>query len=123
MDLFLQILYSRSSLRGEMAVRTARTFFFGFFTLLLFASLSFFPKITEAATFSLGPSSGSYPVGSTFDVQVFLDTQGKSVNAIELSLKYPADKLQLVSPSTGHSIIGVWTSQPYFNNAEGRLDL
>ncbi len=91
-----------------------------FFLLLFFALL---PKVTEGAIFSVGPSSGSYSVGSTFDVQVFLDTQKESVNAIELSLKYPPDKLQLVSPSTGRSIIGVWTSQPRFNNSEGRLDL
>lgn len=87
---------------------------------LIFFALS---NVAHAATLSLSPSSGTFSVGSTFDVSIFLDTNGKSVNALAVSLQFPADMLQVVSPSLGQSIIGVWTSAPRFDNAEGRIDL
>jgi hypothetical protein len=83
------------------------------------------PPKTQAAnaTLSLTPGNGTYMVDSTFDVSVYLDTQGQSINTIELNLRFPADKLQLVSASTGKSIIGIWTSQPKFNNQAGTVYL
>ncbi|MDP3975280.1 MAG: cohesin domain-containing protein [Candidatus Jorgensenbacteria bacterium] len=77
----------------------------------------------DAASLRLSPSAGSFTVGSTFDVSVFLDTEGESVNALEVFINFPPDKLQLVSPTTGQSIISVWTGQPRFNNATGRVEL
>ena len=50
-----------------------------------------------------------------------LDTKGKSINAMQVSLYFPSDKLQVVSPSTGKSIIGVWTVPPKFNNSAGTI--
>ena len=61
----------------------------------------------EAATLSAGPTTGTFTVGSTFDVSLFLDTEGKPVNTIAAFLSFPADKLQLVSPTTGKSIISI----------------
>ncbi|MEK7630082.1 MAG: cohesin domain-containing protein [Patescibacteria group bacterium] len=80
------------------------------------------PGIASAASLSILPPAGSFTIGSTFDVSVFLDTQGASVNAIQMSLSFPPDKLQLVSPATSKSIISVWTSQPKFNNQTGIID-
>ncbi len=94
---------------------------FGFF--LIFFLLFFLALTTQAAILTLNPNSGSFSVGSTFDLSLFLNTEGESVNAIEVGLSFPADKLQLVSPSTGKSIISVWTAQPTFNNQTGRVNL
>ncbi|MEK7464458.1 MAG: cohesin domain-containing protein [Patescibacteria group bacterium] len=92
--------------------------------LLLFLSAVFIlPGLTHAASLSLSPSAGAFAVGSTLEVSLFLDTEGESVNALEASLIFPPDKLQLVSPTTGQSIIGIWTAQPRFNNQTGRIDL
>ena len=77
----------------------------------------------HAATMSLSPSTGTFSVGSTFDVSITLDTNGKSVNALAVSLGFPPDMLQVVSPSLGQSVIGVWTAAPTFNNSKGELDL
>lgn len=78
---------------------------------------------SQAAILSLNPSSGTFIVGSTFDVSLLLDTQGKSINTIIASLGFSPDKLQLVSPTTGRSVIGLWISQPKFNNATGQVGL
>jgi hypothetical protein len=48
----------------------------------------------EAAILSLSPPTGTFVIGGTFDVSVFLNTQGESVNAISVFLRFPADKLQ-----------------------------
>lgn len=71
----------------------------------------------------LSPTSGAFTVGSTFDVQILLNTEGKSVNALDVDLRFPPDKLQLVTPKTNLSVISVWTSQPQFNNATGQVRL
>lgn len=81
------------------------------------------PNYAAAATLSASPTAGTFTVGSTFEVSIFLNSQGKAVNAVEASLSFPPDKLQLVSPSTGKSVIGVWTVQPNVNNQTGRIDL
>lgn len=83
----------------------------------------FLPSISEAATLSLSPSSGNYSIGSTFNVSVLLDTKGQAINAIEVGLSFPPDMLQVVSPSTGQSVIGVWTATPKFDNTNGRIEL
>lgn len=77
----------------------------------------------QTNSLSLHPTGGTYIVGSTFDVSVFLDTGGQYINALEVFLRYPPDKLQLVSPTAGSSIIDIWTTQPRYSNARGTVEL
>jgi len=84
-------------------------------------ALFLLPYVSSASSLSLSPSSGTFSVGSTFDVVVLLDTKGKSINAMQVSLSFPADKLQVASPSTGKSIIDVWTVPPKYNNSAGTI--
>lgn len=81
------------------------------------------PAQAATASLFLSPAGGNYQVDQTFDVSIFLNTQGNSVNAIDLSLRFPPDKLELVSSGTGQSIIGLWTSPPKYNNQTGTVDL
>lgn len=80
-------------------------------------------KLVHAASFSLSPSGGKYEVGSTFNVTILINTEGQNINAVEASLSFPPDKLQLVSPSAGNSIIGIYTIPPRVNNQIGRVDV
>lgn len=95
-----------------------RYLFFSFLFILFFL-----PKVGFASTVSLTPDSGTFSVGNTFTVSVLLDTKGKSVNALQVFLAFPPDKLQVVSPSTGSSIVDVWTVPPRYNNVTGTVDL
>ena len=90
---------------------------------LLLTFFALFPLSAFAGVLLLSPTSGTFTVGSTFDVQILLDTEGKSVNALDVDLRFPVDKLQLVSPNTSVSVISLWTSQPQFNNQTGRVRL
>lgn len=82
-----------------------------------------FPQVSEAAPVSLylGPSGGTFTVGSTFTVSLYLNTGGSSINAIEANLSFPPDKLQVVTPSAGKSLIEIWVNQPSFSNENGTL--
>jgi len=75
----------------------------------------------DGASLSLQPSSGTFIVNNTFDVSIILNTNGRSVNAVDTTLTFPPDKLQVVSPSLGRSIVGIWATPPSFNNQDGTL--
>ncbi len=94
---------------------------FGIF--ILFSVLFFSPNISLASSVYIGPATGTFSVGDTFTASVLLDTQGKSINALQIFLTFPPDKLQVVSPSTGQSVVDVWTVPPKYNNAQGTVDL
>jgi uncharacterized membrane protein len=81
------------------------------------------PARAANATLFLSPASGTFQVESTFDVSIFLNTQGNSINTVDVALRFPPDKLQLVSSGTGRSIIGLWTSLPKYNNQTGIVEL
>lgn len=80
----------------------------------------FFARADQATLF-LEPLSGTFFIGSTFDLSVVLDTKGQAVNTVEIALQFPPDKLQLISPSVGRSIIELWPVPPSFSNAEGKI--
>ena len=113
--IILRLDYEQTLSRENMNFRILFAIFFGVILIL--------PGRVEAATLSLSPSSGTFSVGSTFDASLLLDTNGKSINAIAVSLSFQPDMLQVVSPSTGQSVVGVWTAAPKYNNSTGRIDL
>lgn len=81
----------------------------------------FFPSIIEAEGASLyfSPQSGTFYVGSTFNVSIFVNTGGNDVNAVKVDLKFDPRRLQIVSPTVGRSFITVWVSHPTYSNIEG----
>jgi len=89
--------------------------------LLFFTFIS--PNKANAAGASLyfSPASGTFFVGSTFDVSVFVNTGGEDVNAVEINIKFNPEKLQVASPTAGKSFIEVWVSQPTYSNTTGEM--
>lgn len=80
-------------------------------------------SVARAATLSLEPTSGTFVVGSTFNVPLFLDTEDELVNAIKAEITFPPDKLQVVSASTEFSIVNQWLSNPSYSNRSGVINL
>ena len=56
-------------------------------------------------------------------MSIFLDTEGNTVNTIWAKIQFPPDRLQVVSPTTGRSIISIWTTPPSYDNANGTIEL
>lgn len=68
---------------------------------------------------SLSPSSGSFLVGSTFSVSIFLDTGGNEINVVFAELKFPPEILQVTSPAAGSSFFAEWLTPPNYSNERG----
>ena len=71
------------------------------------------------ASLYLSPNSGTFYIGSTFDVSIFVNTGGENINAVQTDLKFDPKKLQIASPTAGKSFISVWISQPTYSNING----
>lgn len=76
-------------------------------------------KLLAHVEISLSPRSGSFVEGSTFQVPILLNTKGRSINGIEVRVNFDKDKLSIINPSSGISIIGVWVEPPKYDNTRG----
>jgi len=63
---------------------------------------------------SITPQTGTFAEGATFEVPIFINTKGRSVNAIDLNILFDKDRLSVVKPSGGKSIIGIWVQPPSY---------
>ena len=70
-------------------------------------------------TISVSPRSGSFVEGTTFEVPVILNTEGNSINSVDVTLNFDVTKLSVVEPSGGQSILGIWLTPPFFDNING----
>lgn len=84
-------------------------------------SFSLIPFICFAARLYLEPSQGEYYQNDTFLIDVLLDTEGKSINAVEVNLSFPKNILEIQDFSQGNSILNIWLKSPEFSNQDGRL--
>ncbi len=80
-----------------------------------------FAGSVSAASLSLSPAMGEFEVGNVLETSILLDSEGSAVNALNVELRFPAEKLQLITPTTGNSIISLWTAQPSVDNNAGIL--
>jgi len=78
---------------------------------LFLAGIFFSLSSAQAASLYLGPNSGSYKVGDSFTVSVYVSAE-ESINAVGGDLNFPADKLEIKSLSTSGSIVNFWVQNP-----------
>ena len=100
-----------------------KNFQFSIFNLLILILLFLTTSSVQGAGASLylSPQAGTFFVGSTFDISVFVNTEGNSINAVQVDLKFPPDILQVTSPTAGSSFISIWADQPFYSNTEGLI--
>ncbi len=79
--------------------------------------------VNQKATLLISPSTGTFLEGSNFEVPVYIDTQDKSINTIELYINFDPRKLAIIRPSGGQSIIGLWVEPPTYSNTTGQVKL
>ncbi|MFQ6049490.1 MAG: cohesin domain-containing protein [Candidatus Paceibacterales bacterium] len=105
----------------NLGIKQTRNFWFSVGLVLLFSVSLVQPALADGASLYLSPTSGTFFVGSTFDVSIFVNTGGEDVNAVEVNLKFDPKKLQVASPTTGKSFIEVWIAQPTYSNTKGTM--
>jgi hypothetical protein len=93
-----------------------------FLMLLLVLNFSFlFAKKSFAADASLyfSPSSGSYKVGQSFNVGVYVSSPGQAANAMSGNIAFDQGVLSISSISKSGSIMSLWSREPSFSNSSG----
>jgi len=88
---------------------------------LLFPLFLFFARDAHASTLYLVPQSQTVYKGDTFIADVRLDTEGEEINALDVTLNFPADRLEALDFSKGNSIINFWVHEPSL--AVGKINI
>ncbi len=76
-------------------------------------------NLLPKAEIFINPSNAEFLVGSTFDVPIYIDTKGNSINTVNVKLSFDATRLSIVKPSGGKSILGIWLEPPSYDNKKG----
>jgi hypothetical protein len=79
----------------------------------LFCGLMVFPRVAFAAHISFIPESVQAHVGDDIAVDVVLDTEQASINAVDLTLLYPR-LISVKSISRTNSVFSLWIHEPSF---------
>ena len=82
----------------------------------------FLPISADAATLSFSPASGSYTVGQTLSVSVYVGSADQTMNAASGVISFPPDKLEVTSLSKTGSIFTLWVQEPSFSNSVGTIN-
>lgn len=77
------------------------------------------PSLLPKAQIFTTPYSGEFVVDSTFEVPVYINTQGNKINAISVKLNFDPTKLSVIKSSGGTSIFGIWVEPPSYDNKKG----
>jgi len=98
-----------------------------FYLLIIFSFCSILglikPNLIKAATLSLSPSSGSYTVGDTFEVQIVLDTQGTETDGVDIHyLNYDPSLLEVQDANTEQTGIQISPGTLYSNTPVNSVD-
>ena len=92
--------------------------------ILVFVSVLFNIDVqsAQAASLYFSPSSGSYSVGKTFIISVYVSSSDQAINAASGVISFPQDKLQVISLSKTGSVMSLWVQEPSFSNASGTIN-
>ncbi len=94
--------------------------------LILFAFASAFivavPAMAQAASLYFSPSSGTYTIGSTLSVGIYVSSADQAMNAASGVISFPSDKLEVTSLSKTGSIFSLWVQEPSFSNSAGTVN-
>lgn len=87
------------------------------FALFVSSLVLFFPSLASAATLYFSPASGTYSVGQTIAVSVYVSSPNESINAISGDIIIPTEYFSIVSASSVGSIVNFWIEQPTVSGA------
>jgi len=75
----------------------------------------------SAATLFLSSSGDVFHIGDTFDAVIKTDTEGVGINAVQATLQFPKDILEITKVDKTYSIFNFWLEEPSISNETGRL--
>lgn len=95
----------------------AKTVYYTFSAFWLLAGIAVAASVLSSSTseVSIVSSSDRIVAGQPFKLEVFANS-AVPVNAIDVTVSYPEDKVELKEIDTGLSVITIWTVEPYEDN-------
>ncbi len=90
-------------------------------SILFIFSFILLPVTVKAANIYFFSESQDIYQGDTFVVETRISSPDKSINAVEGSLLFDNNGLEVKELSTGGSLFSLWLEQPVFSNEEGRI--
>jgi len=100
-------------------------FLFSKFSVIFLLSTFYFllsAFAAQAASLYFSPASGSYEVGKTFSVNVYISSADQAMNAASGVIAFPRDKLEVTALSKSGSIFSLWVQEPSFSNSSGAIN-
>lgn len=91
-----------------------------FFFLFFFFSSS---QKAEGAILFFQPQEGKFFKNDVFLIEVRVNTERETINAVQLEINFPPQLLEVVSVSDGGSIFSFWPEHPTFSNEKGKITL
>lgn len=93
--------------------------------LLLIISLVVFSSImslkASAATLDLVGNRETYPVGTNFNLDIKINSEGEGVNGAQGTIQFDNSILEALSVDRSNSIFDFWLAEPTISNANGRI--
>lgn len=72
----------------------------------------------SGAALFISPESGSFLVNNNFPIRIQLNTD-EEINAIQATILFPPDKLDVIGLSKEKSILSFWIIEPSYSNVDG----
>ncbi len=91
------------------------------FVVILLTTFLFAQNVL-AATIYPSPSTGSYKIGQTFSVGVYVSSSDQAMNAVSGTFSFPANRLQVTSISKSGSVVNLWVQEPGYSNSNGTVN-
>ena len=88
---------------------------------VIFLSLFVLTSGAQATTLDVSLAGDTFSVDDTFDVNILIDSQGASINAVQTTLRFPANFLQVSSVKKTNSVFDLWLTEPTYSNTNGTL--
>lgn len=93
-----------------------------FSCLVILGFLPFFPVQAAGASLFFTPATGTYPIDSSFSVNVRLDSGDEAINASQGTISFDKNLLAVASISENSSIFSMWIIKPSFSNSKGEIN-
>lgn len=90
------------------------------FLILILKGL-FFAFYTEAAILYFKSNLNEYHFGDVFLVSLYINTQGERINAAQIEITFPSDKLKIIEFLKEESVFSLWPQEPTVLSDKGKI--
>jgi hypothetical protein len=84
-------------------------------------SLVLLSSLVQAATFSLSTDKTIFAIGSTFSVDVKIDSQDTGINAAQATVQFPKGVINVTAVDKTNSVFSFWLQGPSYSNDNGTI--